>query len=391
MDYPAPLATVENGTLSLEDAYDTGVGSWDEITIRFGYQKTEPGQSYEEMFNSILQEQKDMDIPYLYVASPAHPDAHDWENGSDPVEALEREMAVREYGLDRFGERVVQTGEPLALMEEVLVPLYLHHRYQVRATSSLLGGVGYDYAMRDEEDVRLNEHVSAEQQEAALEGLLGTIAPEPLALPPAARDSLPPRPPGHPDNRELFAGYTDPVFDAYAPAEVATSMVLRRIVQPERAMRMIAQHDENADLPGLSSVLSTVTDRLFTSTVPSDPYHAELQRTTQQVWVDVLLTRADHGDVAPAVQARMGQELGEVASWLQSNGGPDAETQAHREMLLADVQRFVDREDASDTPIPSLEAPPGDPIGQPAPDYLRRETRRQDLLKTWAPLPACFR
>jgi hypothetical protein len=198
MDYPAPLATVENGTLSLEDAYDTGVGSWDKFTIRYGYQKTEPGQSYEEMFNSILQEQKDMDLPYLYVASPAHPDAHDWENGSDPVEAMEREMAVREYGLDRFGERVIQTGEPLALMEEVLVPLYLHHRYQVRAVSSLLGGVGYDYAMRDEEDVRLNERVPADQQEAALEGLLGAISPEALALPSSVRDSLPPRPPGHP-------------------------------------------------------------------------------------------------------------------------------------------------------------------------------------------------
>jgi hypothetical protein len=246
--------------------------------------------------------------------------------------------------------------------------------------------------MRDEEDVRLNEHVPADRQLAALEGLLGTITPETLALPPAARDSLPPRPPGHPDNRELFAGYADPVFDTHAPAEVASSMVLRRIVQPERAMRMIMQHDSNADLPGLSEVMSMVTDELFTTEIPGDPYHAELQRTTQQVWADVLLTRADHEDVAPAVQARMTQELGEVASWLERNSGPDSETQAHRSMLLADIQRFVNREDASDAPIPSLDAPPGDPIGQPAPDYLRRETRRQELLKAWAPsLPACFR
>jgi hypothetical protein len=392
MDYPAPLATVENGTLSLEEAYDTGVGSWDKITIRYGYQETAPGQSYREMFENILREQKEKDIPYLYVASPAHPDAHDWENGSDPVEAMEREMAVREYGLDRFGERVIQTGEPLALMEEVLVPLYLHHRYQVRATVSLLGGVGYDYAMRDEEDVRLNERVSPDQQRAALEGLLGTISPEALALPSAVRDSLPPRPPGHPDNREVFEGYTDPVFDPYAPAEVATSMVLRRIVQPERAMRMIAQHDANADLPSLSAVLSTVTDELFTSTVPGDPYHAELQRTTQRVWADVLLSRADHEAVAPAVQARLSRELQAIASWLGSNEGTDSETQAHREMLRADLQRFVDRQNATDAPMPSLDAPPGEPIGQPAPDYLKREERRRDLLRTWAPsLPACFR
>ena len=34
----------------------------------------------------------------------------------------------------------------MATIEEVLVPLYLHHRYQVEATATAVGGVGYTYA-----------------------------------------------------------------------------------------------------------------------------------------------------------------------------------------------------------------------------------------------------
>ena len=45
----------------------------------------------------------------------------------------------------------------MATIEEVLVPLYLHHRYQVEAAASSLGGIYYIYAMRGDgrEPVRL--------------------------------------------------------------------------------------------------------------------------------------------------------------------------------------------------------------------------------------------
>ena len=36
----------------------------------------------------------------------------------------------------------------MAEMEEVLVPLYLHHRYQVEAAASAVGGMHYIYALR---------------------------------------------------------------------------------------------------------------------------------------------------------------------------------------------------------------------------------------------------
>lgn len=396
MDYPAPLARVENDTISLDEAYDTGVGSWDILAIRYGYENPAPGQSKDDLFRSIFREQKEQEIGYItdQDARPdgaAHPKGHLWDNGTDAVEALENEMEVRRYALDRFGERVIQSGEPMALMEEVLVPVYLRHRYQVTATSKLLGGVGYDYALRGENGVRLTDRVSAEEQEAALAGLLETIDPPTLALPKTVRERLPPRPPGHPDNRELFDGYTSPTLDVYAPGEVAASMVLSAVVQPERAMRLIAQHDENENLPSLRAVLSHVTDEVWKSSVPDDRYHAELQRTVQQVWTDVLLSRADESDVAPAVQARVRQHLGTLADWLDRNPGASAETQAHRERINGSIRRFLERNHDADVPTPTVDPPPGDPIGQGVPHYLQRQNRRQSRLDEWVPArPRCF-
>jgi len=39
MDYPPPLAKLAaDGTIDLSDAYATGIGEWDKVSIAFGYQ-----------------------------------------------------------------------------------------------------------------------------------------------------------------------------------------------------------------------------------------------------------------------------------------------------------------------------------------------------------------
>ena len=57
-------------------------------------------------------------------------------------------LAVRRAALSRFGENAIKRGMPMAQIEEVLVPLYLHHRYQVDAAANVVGGMHYIYAMR---------------------------------------------------------------------------------------------------------------------------------------------------------------------------------------------------------------------------------------------------
>ena len=57
-------------------------------------------------------------------------------------------MKVRRAALDRFDETVIKTEQPMATMEEALVPIYMYHRYAVEAAASALGGLDYIYAMR---------------------------------------------------------------------------------------------------------------------------------------------------------------------------------------------------------------------------------------------------
>jgi len=391
MDYPAPLARVEGDSISLDQAYDTGVERWDKTAIRYAYARSGPKQTEAELLDNILREAEQNGLRYITdadarPAGAAHPKANLWDNGSNMVQALEREMNVRSVALDRFGAAVVKSGEPLALMEEGLVPLYLRHRYQVEATAKLVGGEAYEYAVRGEENSQLSSPVSADRQAAALDALLSTITPSALALPEAAREHIPPRPPGHPSNRELFEGRTGPTFDPYAPAEVAATMVLDALTVPGRAMRLIEQHDTNPQLPGLQATLTQITDAVWKTDPPSDAYRAELQRTVQQAWADVLLDRADAAEIAPAVRARMTQHLRALRDWLNAHPGSTSEAQAHRTSVRRAIDRFLNRSRDTTTRPAALDAPPGSPIGH-TPGYHQRHVRRQAWLDRWGPNP----
>jgi tellurite resistance protein len=205
------------------------------------------------------------------------------------------------------------------------------------------------------------------------------------------RTQIAPRPPGYPETRELFASHTEPVFDPYAPAEVAATMVMDLIVHPERAARLAYQDDFDANLPTLGVVLDQVTAAVWEAPVSGNAYDAELQRTVQQVWTDALLEQADNDAAAPAVQARITQHLRALHQWLQDNTGRTAETQAHRAQAHDMIGRFLNRSQESATLPADITIPPGSPIGSMTRAYVQRQEHRRALLETWSPeLPACM-
>lgn len=367
MDYPAPLVTIdEDGALSLRDAYDTGIGEWDAFTIRYGYTDFPDGTDEDEALAGILADAWSGGLRFITDADArpdgaAHPQAHLWENGADAVEAMRHEMRVREMALERFGESAIKEGEPLATLEEVLVPLYLRHRYQVRATVNLLGGLDYSYTLRGDE-LPEPAPVPREQQMAALDALLSATAPDALAVPEQVRRIIPPRPPGYPAHRELFDGYTGLTFDAYAPAETAADLVFALIAHPERTARLVYQHDADASLPGLEDVLDYATETVWAAPAPSDAYLAELQRIRQRAWTDALLELAADDANAPAVRALTYQQLRDLQERLQTLDAPDTETAAHHYVVLHDIERFLAGEAAIDLPEAPV-TPPGSPIG----------------------------
>ncbi|HAH38319.1 MAG TPA: peptidase, partial [Algoriphagus sp.] len=147
MDYPYPLITQNaQGELDLSNAYDDKIGAWDKWAITYGYGYPSQGQTEETFLKNTLE--KTYAEGYEFITdsdsrdpSGAHPRSHLWDNGESAPKELMRMLGIRSNKLKTFGLNAIPDGTPEALLEEVLVPLYLMHRYQVEATSKLIGGL----------------------------------------------------------------------------------------------------------------------------------------------------------------------------------------------------------------------------------------------------------
>ena len=369
MDYPHPLVTLAaDGTLNHSEVYDTGIGEWDKIAVRWGYTDFPDGTDVKAALDAIIEEGHTQDLFYLTNQDlGAHVNVNQWSNGTDAAAELERMMKVRAAALSRFGERAIRTGEPLATIEDVLVPLYLHHRYQLEAAASVVGGLHYSYALRGgkTDPVRF---ASAADQAKALDGILATLKPSALALPRPLLKIIPPRPSGYGQTRELFPRYTGQMFDVITPAVVSADMTLSFLLNDARAARLVEQNALDPKLPGLHGVVDKVLVATF-GAAPSDTYEAEIQRAVQRVVVERLMSLADSADMSQ-VRAIVSAKLKARAAGLASTGSSPAA--AHAALLAADIKRFLERPlaPATRTEIPA--PPPGAPIGEPAMEWLRQ-------------------
>jgi len=263
MDYPAPYVKLgADGTPDVTSAYATGIGEWDKVSIAFGYQDFAPGTNEEAALSKILLDAYGRGLRYLtdQDARPAGSSssvAHLWDSGANAIDELNRLMQVRGAALQRFGENNIREGAPLATLEDVLVPLYLVHRYQVEATSKLVGGMDYTFALRGDGQTA-TQIVAPAEQRRALAAVLATLKPDVLALPEPLLKMIPPRPPDYERGREHFKIHTSPVFDALAPAEAAAQHTLQFLFNPERAARLVEFHALNAENPALQEVLESI-------------------------------------------------------------------------------------------------------------------------------------
>jgi hypothetical protein len=369
MDYPHPLVKLApDGSIDLSEAYASGIGEWDKVAIAYGYQDFPKGTDQSAALERILAEGRRRGVSLLtdQDARPqgsVHPQAHLWDNGSDAARELGRMMQVRRTALVRFGENAIRRGMPLATMEEALVPLYLHHRYQVEAAVKVVGGQYYTYALRGDgqEPVRA---VPAAEQERALSAVLATLDPAELALPRGILAKLPPRPALYEPHRELFARNTGLAFDALTPAAGAADLVVSLLLHPERAARLEEQHALDAGLPSLSGVIDRLIGRTFGPAGQGrDGYQAELARTVQRVVVERLMALAASAPL-PQVRAIAALKLESLRTREEAaaRAGTD-EQRAHAALLAADIRRFAAREFTPEWKPWAPPVPPGSPIG----------------------------
>jgi hypothetical protein len=377
MDYPAPFARVgADGVPDISDAYARGIGEWDKVTIAYGYQDFPVGTNEQAALDKILSDAFGRGLMYLTdqdarPSSASSSVAHLWDNGANVVDELANVMKVRAAALKRFGENNIREGAPMATLEDVLVPLYMYHRYQVEAAAKLVGGEDYTFSLRGKGD-KDPQIISPQEQRRALAAVLNTLKPEALALPESVLRLIPPRPPGYPRTREDFRIRTAPNFDALAPAEAITNHVCDFLFNPERSARLVEYHARFPGNPGLEEVLDTIV--MGTWKVPvSSTYHTEIQHVVNMVVLNQLMSLAANERASNQVRAIAEFKLDELKNWLLAQYRVTGNTNQRAYLVYAanQIKRFQDDPKKMNLTKPN-DPPDGQPIGT---DWWNRADR----------------
>ena len=368
MDYPAPRAKLgADGAPDLSDAYAKGIGEWDKVAIAYGYQDFAPGTNEAVALDRTLSDAFKRGLMYLTDQDARPPGsassvAHLWDNGSNAIDELGNVMKVRAAALRRFGENNIREGAPMATIEDVLVPIYMYHRYQVEAAAKVIGGQDYAFSLKGKGD-RNPQIVPPEEQRRALAVVLETIKPEALAVPESLLRLIPPRPAGFQRTREDFRIRTQPVFDALAPAEAIADHVSGFLLNPERAARLVQFHALDQRNPGLAEVI----DKIFAATwkAPAGTgYRGEIQHTVNMIVLSDLMALASSERALNQARAIASWKLEQLKTWLtaQSRLRTDENQRAFLYYSVDQIKRFQD--DSKKMNLTSAQQPPdGQPIG----------------------------
>ncbi|HJQ24456.1 MAG TPA: zinc-dependent metalloprotease [Blastocatellia bacterium] len=371
MDYPAPMVEIKNGKLDLSNAYAVGIGAYDKFAITYAYAQFPQGADEAAELEKIVEDGVAHGMLFISDADArppgaAHPLASLWDNGSDPVAMLRHEMQVRRIGLADFGLQSIKAGTPLSLLEAKLLPLYLHHRYQLQAAVKSVGGLYYTYAVKTAAGTNpapVQAVVPAARQREALDAVLDTIKVEELAIPQRILDLIPPRAFGYEGGpTEYFSKRSDPAFDPVAAATIAADFAVSGLLEQHRAARLIDYHARNTANPDFKEVVRALVTRTWRQPAAANAYQAAIARAVQSLVVTRLMGLAADDDAAPQVRAVATEELRALSAWLATPASATLDA-AHVRATRDDIERFLNRPDATRKQTAPLPVPPGDPIG----------------------------
>jgi len=366
MDYPHPTITLDpNGNIEWKDAYDVGIGEWDKVTIEYGYQDFPEGINEKEALERIIQ--GGIKRGYTFItdqdARPlgsAHPTAHLWDNGKDPVSELKNLMDVRKVALDNFGENNIRNGQPYSDLEDVLVPIYLLHRYQIKGASKVVGGLNFSYALRGDGQL-ITEFIDPNFQIEALHELINTLNPSALTLNEDLLKIIPPRAAGRGRTRESFKSRTSVTFDGVSLAETAAHLTCRALLHPARATRLVEYNARDNKQPGLEKVLDLIIGGTLLTRAPKG-LAGEVKRNVDFIVLDHIMSLAINKNVSPAVQSITIEIISSLKGGLKRSRGNSRRDKSHFNMLERRLNKFLDDPNSFD-PIIVPAAPPGSPIG----------------------------
>jgi hypothetical protein len=363
MDYPHPMAKLNSsGEIDLGNAYDNKIGDWDKVAIIWGYTDFPSGINEKNGLNTILNMAQQAGWEFLtdQDARPAgalHPRTHLWDNGVNATDELKNVLKIREKALSQFGENNIRPGMPMAMLEDVLVPVYFYHRYQVEAATKVVGGMSYTYTLRGDGRTA-TETVSKADQQKALNAVMDCIDPKVLLIPDKIAKLIPPRPAGYDFSRELFRKRTGLAFDVLSPAETATDLPFSFLFNADRLNRMAQYEVQNGGL-GVNEMINTVLYKTWKAARRTG-MEGLIQLQTEQVLLTYLLSASVNDNNSFIVKSILQKQLTDLKTFIETKDKMAVDTTYKGHLLLA-LERMKEPEKAK--PTIHKEIPPGAPIG----------------------------
>ena len=368
------ITTVEiddRGLLDALNAYDIGLGEWDYQVIKYGYSEYASASAEATGLANTLAENRERGLYFISdqdsrPAGSAHPLAHMWDNGAEPGNELLRLLDVRAEALQRFGANNLRNGQPYAELEEILVPLYFLHRYQVEAVQKILGGTYYHYAVYEGDGAAsepLLLPVAADAQWQALDALLLTLSAETLKIPERVLAMIPPKPLGYERTRESFPLRTALGIDYAAIAETAAAHTVDGILQPERLARLNNLHGLDNTLPSVDAVLSRLLDQVYKQNGATGQAGV-VQRSVNNALLYRMMSLLRDNDTDNQVKAQITMSLRMLEQWLTEQLGNTEDSQwlASYQMALDEINAWLTRGREESILTAPLPMPPGAPI-----------------------------
>lgn len=365
MDYPHPQLLFSKGQIEFKQAYDVGIGQWDKVSVAYAYGDVPAGQPEEGYLKELLDNAYRQGHRFITDSDArpkgsAHPLAHLWDNGSDPVAELDHVMAIRDKGIRDFSIDNIPEGQPLTVLEDLFVPLYFFHRYQTEAAVKLIGGMEYDYLVKGGEG-KQPEFLNRDTQQSALKAVINTIKPDALTIPADLLKLFPPRAFGYSRTRESFNSQAGLVFDPLAASATAADMSLGLLLNRDRANRLVLQKAMDSENLGLTEVLENIFQVVF-SNDKIDGFKQEVRHSVQYITLQhclgLLADEKSLAQVRAIVNAKLEAVLGSL----------DGKDTFNRELLRTYKRFQMEPEKFKMYTPPKI--PDGSPIGTSCQTYF---------------------
>ena len=366
MDYPHPYLTLENNKINYSKAYEKGIGSWDKVSVGYAYSDF-PGDIDESKELNLLLENS-LKEGHLFISDSdarpiggAHPKAHLWDNGSSATDELNALMQIRSKALNQLSLNHIKDGAPYSDLEDLFVPMYLLHRYQVEAVVKMIGGVDYNYAIKGPIPFSV-EVVSPTQQRNALLEYLNALNPKALKIPSHLNKLLHPRSFSNPRTRENFLSQTGVTFDYLGIASSLGDALIGMLLHPERANRLVMQFGFDKNQLSLKETLNILINNHFKKTL-RNTHENQLNEIVKGSILKHLMHLGQNSLASSITKATVYEQLEALDRWLA--GQSEANFSNFYRM---EIQNYFDNPSGFNL-ISSKRLPDGSPIGSFSCDY----------------------